>query len=91
MKKSITEKYNLLNLGMSNFDHSIDVELEEALQKGKSYAQYAGLNFCGYVYWGKEEKKYICEVWQHNTWIETIIANTLKEIMEEVSEQYGYE
>jgi len=85
-------KYKFLNnLGMSNFDHSIDDGLEESLQTNKQVAQYSGWNFCGYVYWDKEEKKFICEVWQNNEWIDTIKANNLEEIMEEVFGQYGDE
>ena len=94
MKNSIikTPGYEYLdNLGMSNFDHSIDEGLEKALQKGKCYAQYAGWNFCGEVYWGKKEQIYICEVSRYNIWVDTIQADTLEEIMEKVSEKYGDE
>ena len=91
MKNSIIEnpEYKRLDLGMSNFDHSIDQGLEEALQEGKSYAKYNGWNFCGDVYWDKKEQKYICEVCQYHEWVETIKADNLKEIMEKVSEYYG--
>ena len=91
MQISITDtKYKFLDSGMTNFDYSIDKGLVEALQSKKCYAHYAGWNFCGYVYWNEEEKKYICEIWQYHEWTDTVKADGLEEIMEEISATYGY-
>jgi len=78
----------IIELGMSNCDHSIDEGLEEALQEG-SLCQYSGWNFCGYVWF--EDGRYICQVWCHKSPREEILADTLKELMEDVSSEYGYE
>ena len=72
---------------MSNADHTIDYNIAEQLKKGDFYSQYAGWDFCGYVYWDK--KQWICEVWVYHSVVDTIKADTLEEIMTEVSNKYG--
>lgn len=47
---------------MTNFDHSINEELGERLKEGKTYAQYSGYNFCGYVWWAPTVQTFNCEV-----------------------------
>lgn len=74
---------------MSNSDHTIENDVVEKLKTGKFYSQYAGWNFCGYVYWNKD--KWSCEVWTYHSHVKTIHGNTLQEIMDEVSEEYGNE
>ena len=73
---------------MSNCDHTIEKNVAEAI-KGKEYhAQYAGWDFCGSVWW--QNDKWCCEVWCYGSWRETFVCDTLEEIMEEVSSEYGY-
>lgn len=74
---------------MSNFDHSIDRKVEEAIKGKPYYAQYSGWNFCGYVWW--ENEKWHCEVWTYGSMDDVISANTLDDIMTEVSDKYGYD
>lgn len=74
---------------MSNFDHEINESIAKKLKKENIYSQYAGWNFCGYVWWNRKIKKWCCEVWQYRSHVETITANTLNEIMEDVSNKYG--
>lgn len=74
---------------MSNFDKKIDRDVENELKNNECFSQYAGWNFCGYV-WYKEDKFY-CEVWQYNSYIETVVENSLEEIMATVSSDYGEE
>ena len=75
-------------LGMSNLDRTIDEGLEDELKSnaGKMYAQYAGWNFCGYVWF--EDEQFVCQVWTYRVPREEIVAPTLEEIMEEVSCKY---
>ena len=89
--RTITEnpKYQRIECGMSNFDHSIDKGLENKLKSGKVFSQYSGYNFCGYVYYDKKKKKFGCEVWQYHSLTEVIYKKKLEEIMEEVCEKYG--
>jgi hypothetical protein len=74
---------------MSNFDHDIDEKVAEAIKDKPLYAQYAGYGFCGYVWW--QDNKWCCEVWCHGNWCETFVEDSLKDIMSEVSQEYGYE
>lgn len=74
---------------MSNIDYSIDREVEKELLNEDCYAQYSAYNFCGYV-WHQDDKFY-CEVWRYNSYVETFEGDTLEEIKEDVSSEYGYE
>ncbi len=48
---------------MSNFDHSIDGELEGALRTSRVYAQHAAWDFCGYVWFA--DGQFHEDVWQY--------------------------
>ena len=85
----ITTYEELPETVMSNCDHSIEHDVAEKLKTGKYYSQYAGWNFCGYVWWN--ENKWSCEVWTYHSHVDTIHGETLEEIMEKVSQEYGYE
>lgn len=74
---------------MSNFDRVIDDNVAEAIQNRPLYAQYAGRNFCGYVW--RQDGKWHCEIWTYKSYCETFSADTLQEIMSGVSFEYGYE
>lgn len=84
----IPESYTEFSEGvMSNFDHDIDEKVAEAIKDRPLYAQYAGWNFCGYVWW--QNGKWCCEVWTYGSWCKTFVADTLSEIMSDVSSEYG--
>jgi hypothetical protein len=72
---------------MSNFDYDIDEKVAEAIKDKPLYAQYSSWNFCGYVWW--QNGKWCCEVWTYGSWNETFVADTLSEIMSDVSSEYG--
>jgi len=74
---------------MTNFDHTIDREVEGELRSGKHYAQYAGYDFCGYIWRDLELHAWKCEVWQYRSPVEVITEQTLEEIMTTTSERYG--
>jgi len=86
MPKSFTEHPRCL---MSNFDRDIDESVAKYIKNKPLYAQYSGWNFCGWVWW--QNKKWCCEIWVYGGWCETFVANTLSEIMENVSQEYGYD
>ena len=73
---------------MSNFDHEISPGLEEDLRNNPSkYAAYPCWNcYCNVLY---REGQFQCIVQRHRETREIISANTLREIMEQVSEKYG--
>lgn len=72
---------------MSNYDHTIEQDVAEEIKDKELYARYAGWNFCGYVWW--EGEMWNCEVWHYGSWQKTVNAETLEEIMSEVSDEYG--
>lgn len=74
---------------MSNFDHSIDTGLAEALQArpGKVFGRHAGWNFNGRVFFS--DGRFHEEVWVYGSPRETVSADTLPELMEEVCYRYG--
>lgn len=75
----------------TNYDHTINHEVADELMNGNYWAQYSGWDFCGYVWYDKEEKKWCCEVWTYHVHRETVEADTLEAIMKTVSESYGYD
>jgi len=77
-----------IDLGMSNFDHEIDKGFEDAIKAESCFGRYAGWNFNGRVWW---DDCFHCEVWTYCIQRETIHADTLNELMEKVSDEYGWE
>jgi len=86
--ETIPESWKELDTVMSNFDFEIDRKIEEKLKTGNYWSQYAGYDFCGYVWWNRD--KWSCEIWQYKSHIDTIHGKTLEAIMETVSEKYGF-
>jgi len=81
-----------LILGMSNFDHSIDDGLEEALRANPNVAaHYSGWNFSAYVWVIPDEDQFTCQVWQYHQPVKELKAATLQEIMDRVSDEFGAE
>ena len=72
---------------MSNFDHSIDGELEGALRTSRVYAQHAAWDFCGYVWFA--DGQFHEDVWQYNAYTETFTADSLPELMQAVNAEWG--
>ena len=79
------------DLGMSNFDRSIDEGLEEVLKAfpGEVYGTYAGWDFHARVWF--EDGQFHAEVWRYRSPQKVFSCDTLHEIMSEVSSEYGYD
>ncbi len=73
---------------MSNFDDSVNVDVETAIKGKEYYAGYPGWNFHGRVWW---QKTWHCEVWVYGSPQEIITAETLDDLREKVCDKYGYE
>lgn len=90
--KSVVPYEHELDLGMSNFDHSIDIGLETALKRSHAYAIYDGWNFNGRVWYDRTDKLFKCEVWHYREPQEQIFAeDNLTDLMASVSDEWGYE
>ncbi len=75
---------------MSNCFHEIDETVAKLLKKKELFAQYSGWGFCGKVWWNRELKNWCCEIWRYRSHQETVKADSLKELMETVSNDYGW-
>ena len=85
------EHLSMFDKSMSNFDHSIDEGFEDALKEKPNVlcGQHSGWNFCGYVWF--DGTNFVEQVWQYHTPVEEVAAPSLKELMENVNEKYGWD
>lgn len=73
----------------TNFDGSIDREVEAQLKEQEAYAQFAAWDFCGYVWWNRGRKQWSCRVMVYREHVNTIHADTVEELREAVNDEYG--
>lgn len=76
---------------MSNFDGRINGETYSAIKGQPLFSGYTGWNFYGKVWWDLNLLRWCCEVWQYHCYKETVVCDTLEEIMSEVCSNYGHE
>ena len=81
------ENYERIEEVMSNYNHEIDRDVEEQLKSGEYCSAYPAWNFHGIVWFDSGLWK--CMIEQYRVHIETIVAESLEEIMEEASLKYG--
>lgn len=89
--ETMTEQMEEIDLGMTNFDGTIDDGFAEALMErpGEVFGRHAGWNFNGQVYF--KDGQFHEEVWVYGSPRQTISAPTLPELMEAVCAEYGHE
>ena len=74
---------------MSNYEREINQEIAEAIKGKNMFSRYSGWNFSGLVWW--ENGEWFCEVFTYGFFQETFVGDTLQEIMDLVSNSYGYD
>lgn len=74
---------------MSNIDHVVDRNVEEALKDTPFWASYPGMGFYGRVWY--QDSKWYCEVWCYGSHCQTFVADSPEELMDGVSLEYGYD
>jgi hypothetical protein len=74
---------------MSNFCYEVDKNIENAIKDKQLWAGYVAWNFFGEVWYADE--KWHCDVKQYKMYVDTISAETPEELMEKVSDIYGYD
>jgi hypothetical protein len=74
---------------MSNYNYIINKKIAAKLKKEKLYADYVGGTFLGSVWWNKQDQQWFCEIWQNQKHIQTFFAESLPELMLDVTEKYG--
>lgn len=78
-----------IDLGMSNFDHTIDDGFEEALRAGGVFGRHAAWDFNGKVWFSGGV--FVEEVWRYRMPVATVVAPTLAELMAAVNNKWGHE
>jgi hypothetical protein len=86
--KSAPEGYTEISLGMSNLDQSIDEGFEEQLRSRRVWGRHAAWNFNGHVWF--ENGEFHEEVWRYGQPVASFSEPTLAELMETVSDEYGW-
>ena len=71
---------------MTNFDGSIEDGAEETLKTGKVWGGYAAWDFYGKVWF---DGRFKCQIMQYHNHVNTIVADSLQEIMDEACSLYG--
>jgi hypothetical protein len=74
---------------MSNFDREVDQDVAQRLQTEQVIANYPGWNFNAYC-WFKDGLFYAA-VRRYGTHVATISAETPAELMENVSNEFGWD
>lgn len=88
--KEIPNDYKAVSMViMSNFDHEIDYTAVTRLQREKVVMDYPGWNFHAQV-WFQNEKFYGL-VRRYHSHVDTIEADTIEELRNTISDQYGWD
>ena len=84
-----TNQMREIDLGMSNFDHEIDLGFVEALQAepAQVFGYHAAWNFIGKVWF--ENGHFHEEVWRYRSLVKVFHADTLGELMSDVNSKWG--
>lgn len=85
-----TEEMEEIDFEMSNFDYVVDDGFEEALRANPNgvFGRHNARNFNGHVWF---DGSVFCEqVWRYSVPGNVLKAETLKELMEIVNDEYGY-
>jgi len=74
---------------MSNCDGLVEDGADKILKSRKCHGEYPEWNFFGHVWW--ENELFHCEVMCYGSHVQTISAGTLKELMADISDEYGWQ
>lgn len=80
---------NCSDVLMSNCDRKIDQEVAQKLKEHQAVADYTGWNFCCTCWY--EDGKYYAAVYRHGVHRNTFDAETPEQLMELVSNRYGWD
>lgn len=81
--------YEEIGLGMSNCDGAIDDGFADALQTRHVYGRHSAWHFNGLVWW--DGKRFCEQVWRYHSPVAYYEADTLRELMETVNDDYGWD
>ncbi|HZM84234.1 MAG TPA: hypothetical protein VFC19_51600 [Candidatus Limnocylindrales bacterium] len=78
-----------IELGMSNFDHNVDEGFEGALRAGGVWGRHAAWEFNGIVWF--ENGLFHEQVWRRHVPQTMMSAASLRKLMTDVNDQWGWE
>jgi len=87
--KTLPDDFENIEVLMSNFDGEVEEGAEEELKAGSTWGEYTAWNFCTAVWW--DGSKFQAIIKQFHAHIDTIEADSLKEIMNKASGKYGWD
>ncbi len=73
----------------SNFDHTIHSESLKLVEAGTHQGQHAAWDFCGWVWYDVDKKKWFEEIWRHAAHVETLEGDTFREVIDEAIDRFG--
>ena len=85
----VPETYEEVDFEMSNFDGVIDNGFEDAIVGKETFGTHSAWNFNGVVYC--RDGKFYEDVWRYCSFVETIFADTLEDLMNEVNDKFGWD
>jgi len=74
----------------SNFDHCFSNDEGYVKAHPDIYFQHSARDFCGYVWYDIETKKFYEEVWVYRSHIKTIKEETLKDLITNINNEFGH-
>ena len=90
MNEKAPEDFNRsFDVCMSNSTDDIENWAVPRLKTEEIVFDYTGWDFCGHVWWCRNDEKFKCEVDQYGSHIQTVVGDTLQEIMSQCCELYG--
>jgi len=76
---------------MTNYDMSIEPEAEKLLKRQQTCGEYTAWNFLGNVWFDQKMEKYKVSIYRHHSLVATYAGDSLRELMVQVSEDWGYD
>jgi hypothetical protein len=81
-----------LSLGdsiISNFDNSINQEIENAIKGKPLFSRYDALHFNAKIWWNDDLGYWCGEVWAYRKFVKSYLAETLGKLANEINSEYG--
>ena len=86
----IPDDWKEIDPHMSNFDGVIEDGMEEGLKEPGTYGKHCAWDHYGKVWWDAEEGVFKEEVWNYRVPVAVMSAPTLRELMENVNNEWGW-
>lgn len=86
--KTLPEKLEEHEDNYSNFDHEMPKNAEKLLKAKKLFITHSAYDHCGYMWF--EDGQFHQEVWRYKSHITTISGDTLKDVFDDVNDEYGH-